>query len=353
MKKYDCIYLGSGLSAHIDALIRVKKGERISILFLDRENPHLRRHSWCFWQTQPLIDDSLIAKKWNEWEIRSGSKSALQNSNATPYCLVWSDVFLNHLKQELEKNAKCEWRFNEEIRSVKNDVVETTISSYRGLKLIDSRMDFAEYKKDTLIQDFCEFHLESKEDLWETNRVLLMDFKINKDAVSFIYLLPLATNKAILTTTYFTSNKIEMATHQRLFSDYIQEKGWSVQINQTILARLPMGFLKNANSHIGMLGGQIRPSTGYAFWQQQKQLKYVKKNRLNRLDQWLDRLFLSCIRNHPEQMPDIFVQLFLDSKPSNIIAFLQQEGGIKDRIHIVQNLPKTFFLKRMIYDTIL
>jgi len=71
------------------------------------------------------------------------------------------------------------------------------------------------------------------------------------------------------------------------------------------------------------------------------------------LDQWLDRLFLSCIRNHPEQMPDIFVQLFLDSKPSNIIAFLQQEGGIKDRIHIVQNLPKTFFLKRMIYDTIL
>lgn len=353
MKTYDLIYLGSGLSAHIDALRRIKTGEKKSILFVDRDNPHLRRHSWCFFETKPYIDDKLIAKRWSEFEIRSNKQTTMQSCKFVPYCLVWSDVFLNHLKQEIEQKANCEWRFNEEIKQVKDDRVETKFGSYNAPKLIDSRMDFNQYEKDTLIQDFCEFHLESKDDLFDPNRVLLMDFKQNNDAVNFVYLLPITSKKAILTTTYFTLNKIEIATHKELFSGYIQSKGWPVLVTHTISARLPMGFLKNSNSHIGMLGGEIRPSTGYAFWQQQRLLRNLEKPKVNILDQWLDRLFLSCIRHHPERMPDIFLKLFSDSKPANLIAFLQQEGGFKERFDMVKSLPKTFFLKRMIYDALL
>lgn len=341
MPHFDVIYCGSGLSAHLDALQRARDTKNLKFLFIDPQNRHIKRHSWCFWQTRSTIADPCIVKRWDKWSITNESNSHNVSSENTPYCMVWSDLFLSHIADEISHLASCEWRFGDYVSEINGNTAFVGRETIKGAELFDSRLDWSHFSSNTLIQDFCEIHVTSSTPIFNPDTVTLMDFVQSNSAVWFVYLLPLSATEAIVTTTAFSSNPVEHADHNKVFESYMTKR-YVVQPDQlskesTLFARLPMGHLSGPNKKKGIAGGCIRASTGYAFWNHLQKLD-KQRSKFPNIDKWLDQLMLKLMKESPREIPFLFMQLFENCPPSDLIAFLQGEGKLSNRLKVISSM---------------
>ena len=108
--------------------------------------------------------------------------------------------------------------------------------------------------------------------------------------------------------------------------------------------------------NIGSAGGMTRLSTGYTFLNIQEHSKYLCNNINNIKDEkifnlgkkynFLDKIFLKVIKNHPEKMPEIFYKMFNNSS-NKIIKFLSNKSNFFDDLSIILKMPKIIFLKAL------
>jgi len=343
MLAYDDIYVGAGLAAHLHAFRRRGEGGR-KVLFIDPLNRHKHRHSWCFWKTRPIIADELIRKTWNCWSLSEGKQTVVCREKDIPYCLVWSDEYLSHLGAALP----ADWRFGEKVRQITDHCVTTSEGQYCGANIWDSRLDWSCYRPETIKQDFLECLIEMPKAVWDAREAKLMEFFPEDNGVHFIYLLPLDSKRALITPTSFTLVPQTKQRHLKRLNHYLSTRH-SVSLSEAKLTheihgRLPMGFLRKGNDRLGVAGGEIRPSTGYAFWQ------HVCGIEPSRLDRSLDSLFLSLMKTKPEVMRELFLQLFDRCPAKHLIRFLQGEGKTVDRVNVVLSMPKWPMIQRGVYE---
>jgi len=99
-----------------------------------------------------------------------------------------------------------------------------------------------------------------------------------------------------------------------------------------------------------------RLSTGYTFLNIQEHSKYLCKNidnirnnklfNLGKKYDFLDKIFLKVIKNHPERMPEIFYRMFQNSS-DKIIKFLSNKSNFFDDLSIILKMPKIIFIKSL------
>ncbi|MEM1283245.1 MAG: lycopene cyclase family protein [Chlamydiota bacterium] len=350
MALYDSIYLGAGLSAHLHALKNSK--ERDNILMIDTINRHEYRHSWCFWKSSDIIPSKLIENQWPLWYLKNKNITVEVQSQEMPYCLVWSDRVLRHLAGAI--SSRCTWNFEETVQHYHDGTVVTNKGTYKANNVFDTRLSWDDFSDETLIQDFCEFHIQFSSVNWKYRGVTLMDFLERTGEIAFCYILPMTPSEIILTTTFFGTGKYKKSTHEKILTDYLKYQHHiepeQYVIDRAIKGSLPMGFLKSDNNKLGVAGGGIRASTGYAFLNQFKQAHQLMSSKSSQLDRLMDELFLRLMKAEPELMPNIFLQLFQTNTPEKVVRFLQSDGGIFDHLHVVSLLPKLTFLRRGIFD---
>ena len=63
--------------------------------------------------------------------------------------------------------------------------------------------------------------------------------------------------------------------------------------------------------------------------------------------EFLDQLFVKVLKNHTNQMPDIFFKLFDQNNQNSVIRFLSSEGSLLDDMKIISKMPKLLFLKNL------
>jgi lycopene beta-cyclase len=110
--------------------------------------------------------------------------------------------------------------------------------------------------------------------------------------------------------------------------------------------------------NIGSAGGMTRLSTGYTFLNIQEHSKYIVKNidkiekirmyNIGKKYQFLDKVFLRVIKNHPEKMPKIFFEIFKASSNS-VIKFLSNKSNIFEDINIISRMPKLIFIRALFH----
>ena len=101
-----------------------------------------------------------------------------------------------------------------------------------------------------------------------------------------------------------------------------------------------------------------RLSTGYTFLNIQEHSRYIVNNidNINKVKifsigkkyQFLDKVFLRVLQNHPEKIPKIFFNMF-ETSSNTIIKFLSNKSNIIEDINIISKMPKLFFLKALLY----
>ena len=191
-----------------------------------------------------------------------------------------------------------------------------------------------------------------------------MDFNCDqRKDVHFFYTLPFSKKKALVETTWLSSlEDLSLMDYDLQLENYIKNNLGlkDYKINFTEKGAIPLFhpiLKKNKNViNIGSAGGMTRLSTGYTFLNIQEHSKYlceninnIKNNKIFNLGKkynFLDKIFLNVVKNHPEKMPEIFYRMFNNSS-NKIIKFLSNKSNFFDDLSIILKMPKIIFLKAL------
>ena len=73
-------------------------------------------------------------------------------------------------------------------------------------------------------------------------------------------------------------------------------------------------------------------------------IQNTKKYEIGKKYEFLDKIFLTVLKKHPEKMPDIFSNMFSTSY-NTAIKFLSNKSNILEDLLVILKMPKWIFIK--------
>ena len=368
-QKFDIGIIGAGLSGL--TLGNSLLSKKIKNFILIEKNTHLKNDkTYSFWSGPGLFDIKKSfsvkpKKEWSQIEIKVKNKSYKIDLGSYRYACYSSESILDELYKKITKEGIKVER-GQSINHVKKnqDGWEIKLKNKKILlkNVIDSRPNkIFDDKYPSLKQVFVGSEIISNQNIFDENVVTLMDFSESNKNVIFTYILPFSKNKALIETTFFSS-EINFKQVGKIH-DLTLKKFDIKEITRTEKAVLPMSpyidrKMEEQYFRIGNFGGASRPASGYAFtrialWADQiktkKEFCYdMIHHKENYLTNWLDKIFLSVLRSNPKKAPEIFKVFFTKVPISSVIRFLSDQSRLVDYFVIILKLPKLVMLRGLI-----
>ena len=365
-KIYDYIIIGAGC-AGLSLAYRLRNKEFKICLIESSSDINLRNKTWSFWDTYETPFNHLVRKKWDKMVIKNKNETKKINCSKFNYQSIDSEEFNNFVLEEIDNNKNIDIKYMSKVLDITNDnnniKVLTKEITYECTHVFDSRPDSREIY---MWQQFYGVYVKTKEDVFEDNTAILMDFSKLKNKFHFMYVLPFSKNTALIESTYFSSNKETRCLDDKYIKSYMVSE---YKNTEYIIEKKEHGFIPMdtticnlSNSYITKIGaysGATRASTGYTFINIQKQLDSITqsieigKNNTYKINKYfhsfilrkMDSIFLKIIKENPAYMKSALLLLFRGKNHNSQIKFLSDIPGIIDIIKIILRLPKLKFLK--------
>ena len=275
-QKYDIGIIGAGLSGLTLGNSLLSKKIKNFILF--EKNTHLKNDkTYSFWSGPGLFDIKRSfsvkpKKEWSQIEIKVKNKSYKIDLGSYRYACYSSESILDELYKKITKEGIKVER-GHSINHVKknHDGWEVKLKTKKILlkNVIDSRPNkIFDDKYPSLKQVFVGSEIISNQNIFNENVVTLMDFFESNKNVIFTYILPFSKNKALIETTFFSSEinfkQVEKIHNLTLKKFDIKE---ITRTEQAVLPMSPYIDRKMVEQYfrIGNFAGASRPASGYAF----------------------------------------------------------------------------------------
>ena len=355
MKEFDYIVIGggcAGLSLAYELEINDKLKDKTLAIIETREE-YKRDKTWSFWKMFEHNFQDCVIKSWNSFTINTSEGFRELSNKSFPYQSIDSEKFYKKINSKLNLNPNVSFFKNLNDINSKNSLVFNSV--FEG-----------ELDKSKLWQHFQGIEIETSNDIFDDRIVNLMDFNCDqKNDVHFFYTLPFNKNTALIETTWLSNLE-----NQNLMDYVLQLENYiknnlgikNYKINFMEKGAIPLFYPSFKNNdktiNIGSAGGMTRLSTGYTFLNIQEHSKYIVKNvdkikeiktyNIGRKYQFLDKIFLKVLENHPKKMPEIFFNMFKTSSNTSI-KFLSNKSNIFEDINIISKMPKLIFMKALFY----
>jgi lycopene beta-cyclase len=216
----------------------------------------------------------------------------------------------------------------------------------------------------SLLQHFKGWLIETPENIFDDTAATFMDFRVSQQkATTFVYVLPVATNKALVEFTLVSDSLLNQTDYDQGLTEYISN--YVTNSPYTVLEeefgiipmtdfRFPTGTGQVIN--IGTAGGQTKASSGFTFQFIQKhsaamvQLLADGKHPLvqtpllqNRFHLY-DSILLYILKTGKMQGANIFARMFKKIRPKTILRFLDNESRLLEELRIMAGMPARIFL---------
>ena len=348
MREFDYVIIGggcAGLSLAYELEIH-KKLEDKTLAIIEPRIEYKRDKTWSFWKVISHNFDDCVKKSWKEFSIKLPSHSKVNKCDSLPYQSIDSGLFYKKINDKLEKNKNIKFFKDIKDLSINNAFIFNSVPSLNN-------------NKSNLWQHFHGIEIETNEDFFNDNSVVLMDFDCDqRNSVHFFYTLPFTKKKAMIETTWLSKEDVSLKDYETQVKNYINYLGIKdYKINFKEEGAIPLFYPINEKEtnkiNIGTAGGMTRLSTGYTFLNIQEHSKYIRMNienisKIKRYEvakkyQFLDKIFLKVLENNPEKMPSIFFNMFSTSS-STAIKFLSNKSNIVEDISVILKMPKFTFI---------
>ena len=348
MREFDYVIIGggcAGLSLAYELEIH-KKLEDKTLAIIEPRIEYKRDKTWSFWKVISHNFDDCVKKSWKEFSIKLPSHSKVNKCDSLPYQSIDSGLFYKKINDKLEKNNNIKFFKDIKDLSINNAFIFNSVPSLNN-------------NKSNLWQHFHGIEIETNEDFFNDNSVVLMDFDCDqRNSVHFFYTLPFTKKKAMIETTWLSKEDVSLKDYETQVKNYINYLGIKdYKINFKEEGAIPLFYPINEKEtnkiNIGTAGGMTRLSTGYTFLNIQEHSKYIRMNienigKIKRYEvakkyQFLDKIFLKVLENNPEKMPSIFFNMFSTSS-STAIKFLSNKSNIVEDISVILKMPKFTFI---------
>ena len=375
---YHYIISGSG-AAGLSLLMHLMQHRAFDtkkILVVDKGPKNQNDHTWCFWQKDAGLFEPVVHHTWQQVHFYSVYYSGLIDLTPYHYKMIRSVDFYNFVIEEAAKHSNISLLYGN-VEAVGNE-------GDRGLVIMDGQRYTADFVfnsilfsapvvpkgKHFLLQHFKGFVIETEQPSFNAAEATLMDFRVSqKHGTTFIYVLPVAENKALVEYTLFTKELLNDHEYRAALTDYISMylniKNYTIIEEEFgIIPMTNINFVKNIGKviNIGTAGGQTKGSSGYTFQFIQKHsekivsslLKYgYPKNDepfMQRRFKMYDSTLLNILANNKMPGDRIFSFMFEKNPAERVLRFLDNESTFEDEINLMGTLPQGVFMRAALQE---
>lgn len=372
--KYDYIIAGSGCAglSLLHSILNERALYKKRILVLDKDVKNQNDRTWCFWEKEEGVFESIVHHKWKHLRFISDDFSKKFDLREYTYKMIRGIDFYSHVLDFAQKFENVDF-INEKILSIDDGgdsgIVKTEKGEYSAPIVFNSTPLFNPEisEKNSLLQHFEGWVIKTDEAVFDDKVGTLMDFTLDqKHGATFMYVLPTSANEALVEYTLFSPRILNKEDYKTALTDYIAN---TLQIDSyTILHEefgvIPMSlatFPRKAGKgnrivNIGTAGGFTKASSGYTFQFIQKNVKQIIRELKDdiipgkhigfreKLYHWYDRTMLDVILSEKMEGKQIFEQIFKKLDASQILAFLGNESSLGGDIRVMSSLPVMPFL---------
>lgn len=377
-KKYDYIITGAGC-AGLSLLMRILNEPALckkQILVIDAEQKNKNDRTWCFWEKENGLFEYIVHHTWQAFNFISEDYTSTFSIAPYSYKMIHGIEFYNHVLNFAKQFSNVEFRY-EKITAVSNNnnkaIVSTVNETYTAAYIFNSvlfNQTFAGANVHTLLQHFKGWLIETKEDCFNAEVATFMDFTVSqKHGTTFMYVLPVAPNKALVEYTLFTESLLQLDDYDEALKNYIDKK---LGINDYTISHEEFGIIPMTNYrfplhdenivHIGIAGGQAKGSSGYAFQFIQKKTAAIVQSLItknhpfvnpvfaNKKFSFYDSVLLHVLCNNKMKGASIFSSIFKKNSPQMVLQFLDNESSLVQDLQIMTSVPMGVFLPAAIKE---
>ena len=395
--RYDLVFLGGGC-ATLSLLTRlIESGACIDkrFLIIDPSDKKSNDRTWCFWEKGSGYFEKLVHHEWGELDFKQSGFSDSLDMGGYQYKMVRGIEFYEYCLHVLHTSGQVEF-LQDEITDWRVEKTDShgEITAARDQKLIFSggKTGRGEVKASVifnsippdlgkkqpgvvnLLQHFKGVVVECDQFNFDPNRATLMDFRVSqKEGTTFIYVLPLSKNKALVEYTLFTADLLSADQYNQGIADYIGEflDVTNYKIIEEEFGIIPMTtqrfhWYANGAFNIGTAGGQTKGSSGYTFQFIQKRSAQLAALLQSSSDwskltstllkvsgdaerfHFYDRVLLYVLASNFCPGDEVFATLFEKNPAHRVFQFLDNETNLLQELKIISSLPTWPFLKAAI-----
>jgi lycopene beta-cyclase len=352
-------------------IIHSPKLQSNKILLIDKRFKTENDKTWCFWTKSRPPFPEIIHSSWQKFEFGDPKGNFEQHMGGYAYHMIQSQDFYKHILEALKKIPQVEF-LETEIDHIGEDdhgaYVTCNQQKIRGGWIFNSGISTIEQEgRYFLKQHFRGQWIKSKVPVFNSDSMVLMDFDVAQlDSPCFMYLLPTSDSSALVEFTSFSKNEFKPEVYFDEIKKYLEKRypGHEFEIQGEEAGVIPMtdtiyrSSLGSRILNIGTPGGAVKPTTGYAFLNIQKQVSKLidfMENPGKNVDlsvqrgrfAFYDKLLLHLLENQEDQAWKIFSELFRNSPPALIFKFLEEKTNLFEEAKIFLRLPVSLFLKAL------
>jgi lycopene beta-cyclase len=393
----DIAILGGGLAGlSLAAELAAPEFSYLSIVIIEPRKTYIRDKTWSYWRQNPHAFSFIESAVWRSWQVRDAEKTInikTEFADNFVYASIASDDFYAAALRKIAtsshitllQDASVEAPFENDSKNENGIKVQLKNGEKILVKqaIFDSRPP-EKTEQAHLTQHFMGLQLTSQSPTFDINSVVLMDFKSSSHGIHFIYVLPYTSTEALVESTWICQHHHHDDYAEELRADIAARwPGVEFEVKYTETGSLPlitseqhackpisMRPIGQSNSlvenklpiiNIGTRAGTARAATGYAFLEtladSARLANLIKKNqpltafKRNKIDVWMDALFLSFLTKNAHMGADYFVHMFANCLPARLIRFLTGQASWLDRLSVIVAVPAWPMLKHLIFGS--
>jgi lycopene beta-cyclase len=370
---YDFILAGGG-AAGLSLAYRLANSplRDRSILIVDRLVGSRPDHVWSFWAERPTPYDSIVYRTWNRLQV--AGENGVNIVDLAPYCYqtIRGRDFQRFVHQHL--SALCNVTFlRGKVERIEDSPEHTRVvvdgQPYAGRWVFDSRFRWSDFNPapahaHTLQQRFLGWEIVTDAPVFDPQVATFLDFRTPQEhEARFFYLLPFDEQRALVQYVACTTAAPSHAAQEQAITDYLENvlgiKHYTVQEREggaSLMTDQP--FPRRAGEHVmrlGMAGGRLKPSSGFAFQRIQQDSVAIVQSLLatgspfnippdSRRYRLYDSIMLQIMQEQGERIKPIFTALFKQNPPQRIFRFLDESASPLAELLVAASLPTRYLI---------
>lgn len=374
MTHYDFLIAGGGLAGLSLAcwLAETPAFDHVSILVVEQDDKARNDRTFSFWSNAPGPFDPAICRSWDRLHVAGpGGRQDLDLGDYRYHTIRGLD-FYRHAQQRLAQHVNVKLRRDHVQRIDDGPDAATALVDGEAVTarwVFDSRparlADPSAADRHTRLKlQFRGWEIETPTPAFDPNIATFMDFRTPQDGdVRFFYVLPFAANRALVEYTLFTDQRLTHQQAEQTIAAYVRtvlgvdkfhivaEEGGCLPITDAPCTRR----LGERVMAIGVKGGRIKPSTGYAFSRVQADSEAIVQLLLAHGHpfalpvspapyRWLDAVMLRVMRDHGEVIAPAFAAMFSRNPTARLLRFLDEQASPRDVLAVMASLPAPLFV---------
>ncbi|NRF37641.1 lycopene cyclase family protein [Pedobacter foliorum] len=370
MGHFDYIIAGGGCSGRSLAvrMLPYLRAFNKRALLVDKELKKGNDKTWCFWEKHPDTFEPIVYRKWDRLSFSSSFIDQELDIQPYQYKMIRSEDFYCYTDDQLDKD--------DHIQCINGNVEEL----YTKKELAHVRIDGALYTADYifssipqafkkrpdryqyLLQHFQGWVIETEGQTFNPDCATLMDFNTPQQVgTSFVYVLPLGSNRALVEYTVFSEKELPAEYYSAALEQYITEqlhcKKYSIKAQEYGVIPMsdhPIRKQRGRIIYLGTAGGFTKGSTGYTFSFIQRHTAAIVEKLIRQGDPRIppvtaqrfntyDGILLHLLSRGRLSGEKIFSKMFEENSPVQVLKFLDNDTSILEELQLFSTLQKKEF----------